>query len=268
MTRGSELDKVCGLVRRDILTISYNAQMGHVGSAFSVVEILVALYFGVMKINPKDPLGEDRDRFILSKGHAASALYSVLSKKGFFSEKVLHSFLKDGSKLLVHPEWNNLAGVEHGTGSLGHGLSVGVGMAYAAKLASKNYRVYVLLSDSEMQEGEIWEAAMFASHHKLDNLVVVADCNGTQGLGKVDEILKIEPLEDKWKSFGFRASSLDGHNIVTLINELKKPFNARPKIVLAKTVIGKGVSFMEGDFRWHYYNPKKDQLERAFEELK
>lgn len=268
MPRRDNLERVCRLVRRDVLTISHNAQIGHVGSAFSVVEILVSLYFGVLKIDPKIPNWEERDRFILSKGHAAAAYFSVLCRRGFVSEKQLKTFCMEGSKLMVHPEWNGLAGIEHGTGSLGHGLPVGTGMAYAAKIIGKEYRVFVLISDSEIQEGETWEAAMFAAHHKLDNLTVVVDYNGTQAFGEVKDILGIEPINEKWKAFGFEVSEVDGHDVKKLVAELASHKSKKPRVIIAKTVIGKGVSFMEGDWKWHYYDPKKEHLEKALEELK
>lgn len=260
------LNRVCKLVRRDILNISYNAHIGHVGSALSVVEILTTLYFRVMKLKPKDPQWEKRDRFILSKGHSAAAYYSVLYRKGFISEKELNTFCKDGTRLLVHPEWNGLPGVEHGTGSLGHGLSVGVGMAYAGKLLNKDFNVYVLISDSEIEEGTTWEAALFAAHHKLDNLTVILDYNGTQAMGRVKEILDIEPLDKKWRSFNFDVKIANGHDIGVLEKALKVRIK-KPRIVIAKTVIGKGFSFMENDFRWHYYDPKPEHLAAALKEL-
>lgn len=268
MPRNRDLGKTCKLVRQDILNISHNAQIGHVGSALSVVEILVCLYFDVLKIDPKNPDWEERDRFILSKGHAAAAYFSVLCRRGFFPEEQLNTFCKNGSKLMVHPEWNGLAGVEHGTGSLGHGLPVGVGMAYAAKLGLKNYQVFVLISDSEIQEGETWEAAMFAAHHKLDNLTVIVDYNKTQAMGKVNEILNIEPLEQKWKAFGFETMIADGHDLKVLIKSMKGRRKLKPRVVIGNTVMGKGVSFMEGDWQWHYFDPKKEHLEKALEELK
>ena len=270
MGRSSDLEKLCKLVRRDVLTISHNAHIGHVGSSFSITEILVTLYFSVMNVNSKKPSDPDRDRFILSKGHAGASLFSVLYRKGYISKKEFGTFCKDGSRLLVHPEWNGLPGIEHGTGSLGHGLSVGVGMAYAAKLLDKKYRVFVLVSDAEIQEGTVWEAAIFAAHHKLDNLVVVLDYNGMQALGKVKEVLDIDPIEKKWRSFNFETALVDGHNLKMLNNTFKKFYNAGkgPKIVIAKTVMGKGVSFMENDFRWHYYDPKEEHMKTAMEELK
>jgi transketolase len=269
MARKCDLKKLCKLVRQDVLTISHNAHMGHVGSSFSVIEILVVLYFSILNVSSKEPRDPNRDRFILSKGHAAAALFSVLFQKGFISKKEIETFCKNDSRLLVHPEWNGLSGVEHGTGSLGHGLSVAVGMAYAAKLLGKKFRVFVLVSDAEIQEGSAWEAALFAAHHKLDNLVVVLDYNGTQALGQVKEILDIDPIEKKWQAFNFETASIDGHDLKILTKTFKKFYNEgkSPKIVIAKTVMGKGVSFMENDFCWHYYDLKSEHMTTALKEL-
>lgn len=263
------LNKICLLARKDVLTISHNAQIGHVGSSLSIIDLLVVLYYKIINVSPKNPYENDRDRFILSKGHAAAGLFAVLHHRGFFSKETLDTFCKDGSKLMVHPEFNDLPGIDWGTGSLGHGLSVGVGMAYAAKLMKKSFKVYVLISDGEINEGAIWEAALFAGHHHLDNLVVILDRNGSQGLGKSKDILDTEPLEAKWKSFNFNTSVIDGHNINQILESFQNiPVNSHPNIIIANTVIGKGVSFMEGDFRWHYYDPKSQHMEVALKEIK
>ena len=262
------LKEVSKLVRRNILNVSFNAHMGHIGSSLSVVEILVALYFKVLNIDPKNISDPERDRFILSKGHAGLSLYCVLYERGFITKDELFSFCQDGSKLLVHPEWNGLAGIEHGTGSLGHGLPVAVGMAHAAKLLGKKLKIYLLLSDSELDEGTTWEAALFAGHHKLDNLTVILDNDNSQALGKKTEVLNPEPLEQKWKSFNFETISVDGHNLEDLVRRIKEDHEGRPKIIIANTKMGKGVSFMEGDYRWHYYDLKPDQLSAALSEIK
>lgn len=268
-TTDIKLIKMCQTIRRDMLTISHNAQIGHVGSSLSVIDLLTVLYFKILNIRINEPFWVDRDRFILSKGHAGAGLFTVLHHRGFFSREILDTFCKDGGKLMVHPEFNDLPGIDWGTGSLGHGLSVGVGIAYAAKLMKKNFKVYVLVSDGEINEGTIWEAALFAGHHKLDNLVVILDCNGSQGLGKTKDILNMEPLEDKWKAFNFNTSIIDGHNIKQIINSFQSiPKNNKPSIVIAKTIIGKGVSFMEGEFCWHYYDPKPQHMILALKELK
>lgn len=268
LNKNAKLGKICLLVRRDMLTISHNVQIGHVGSSLSVIDLLTTLYFEILNIRPKDPFWENRDRFILSKGHAGAGLFTVLHHRGFFNKEILDTFCKDGGKLMVHPESNDMPGIDWGTGSLGHGLSVGVGMAYAAKLMNKSYKVYVLISDGEINEGTIWEAALFAGHHNLDNLIIILDRDGTQGMGNTKNILNLEPLEDKWKSFNFNTSIIDGHNIDQIIKTLKSPSqNSKPKIIIANTIIGKGISFMEGDFRWHYYDPKPHHMQIALKEL-
>lgn len=261
------LKKIASMIREDVLRISYNANIGHIGSALSVVDILVALYFAVMNVKPKNPEWEDGDRFILSKGHAAAALDSVLFRKGYFTEDVLNTYCQDGAKLLVHPEWNGIPGIEAGTGSLGHGLPVGVGMAYGAKLLGKKYRVFVLISDAELNEGSVWEAALFAAHHDLGNLTVIVDYNGSQALGETKKILNLEPVVGKWKAFNFDTGVVNGHNLIDLVKELKKNSKNKPKVVIAKTVMGKGVRFMENNFHWHYLNLSNDQFKSALEGL-
>lgn len=266
MRSPESLQQTAKQTRKTVLKISYNAHIGHIGSSFSIVDILTVLYFQILNIRPTEPQWEDRDRFILSKGHAAAALYTTLHKRGFFSQDVLYTFCLDGSKLLVHPEYNQLPGIDAGTGSLGHGLSVGVGMAVAAKKLTKDYRTFVLISDGESEEGSVWEAAIFAGHHRLNNLVVVVDCNGTQGLGNTKDILNLEPLDEKWRSFGWEVSKVDGHNIPQLLKAFSKKTD-KPHVILAGTVTGKGVSFMEGKFQWHYYDTNAEQLQLALEEL-
>jgi len=265
----TKIEKICQLARRDMLTISHNAQIGHVGSSLSIIDLLTVLYFHVLNIHPSDPFWADRDRLILSKGHAAAGLFTVLHHRGFFSRDVLDTFCKDGGKLMVHPEFNDLPGIDWGTGSLGHGLSVAVGMAYAAKLMKKSFKVYAIVSDGEINEGVVWEAALFAGHHHLDNLIVVLDYNGSQGLGKTEEILNMEPLEDKWRAFNFNTSVINGHNVNEIVDTFDTlPQNLQPSIIIANTIIGKGVSFMEGDFRWHYYDPKPHHMNLALKEIK
>ncbi len=260
------LTEIARQIRRTILKISHNAHIGHIGSSFSIVDILITLYFSVLNVHPSDPQWENRDRFILSKGHAAAALYSILHKRGFFDRQTLETFCQDGSRLLVHPEYNQLPGIDAGTGSLGHGLSLGVGMAVAAKKLSKGYRTFVLISDGESEEGSVWEAAIFAGHHKLNNLTVIVDCNGTQGLGQTKDILNLEPLDQKWSSFGWEVTAVDGHNISQLLKAFSKKSD-KPHVILAGTIMGRGVSFMEGNFQWHYYDMNPQQLQAALEEL-
>ncbi|MFA5932989.1 MAG: transketolase [Microgenomates group bacterium] len=261
------LIKMCQIIKRDMLTISHNVQIGHVGSSLSVIDLLTTLYFKILNIRTNDPFWEERDRFILSKGHAGAGLFTVLHHRGFFNKETLDTFCQDGGKLMVHPESNGLPGIDWGTGSLGHGLSVGVGMAYAAKLMNKQYKIYVLISDGEINEGTIWEAALFAGHHHLNNLVVILDRDGTQGLGNTKDIINMEPLEAKWKTFNFSTSVIDGHNIDQITKALTNISDSKPNIIIANTIIGKGVSFMEGDFRWHYYDPKPQHMQIALKEI-
>lgn len=263
----SELKKLCKKIRRDILEISYNAHIGHVGSALSIVEILSVLYFNILKIRPNNPKWASRDRFILSKGHASAALYSTLYRRGYFSRKVLEEYCQDGGLPTVHPEFNGLRGIDHPSGSLGHGLSVSSGLAFGIKKLGSSQRVFCLLSDGELNEGEVWEAAMFSSQHKLDNLTAIVDLNGKQGLGDTREIISMDPLDKKWQSFGWEVISIDGHDLSQITQALKQPSD-KPRVIIARTIIGKGVSFMEGNFKWHYYDPKLEHLNIALKELK
>lgn len=270
MDKTNQLGKLAKEMRREIVGVSHKVNTGHVGSSLSIVDILVGLYFEVLKINPKQPWWPHRDRFILSKGHAALALYTVLAYRGFFSKKLLPNFIQDGSPLTGHPEGRLLPGIEATTGSLGHGLSVGVGMALAAKRLGQNYRVFVLLSDGECDEGEVWQAALFAAHHKLDNITVIIDYNKLQAFGRTKEVLELEPLVEKWRSFNWATREVDGHNLQTLTTTLAKvPFGrGRPSVVIAHTKMGKGVSFMEDKLDWHYLPPSAEQLKQAIEELR
>lgn len=263
-----QLENICRSVRSDILNMSYKAGIGHIGSALSTVEILTTLYFGILNINPKKPNWKDRDRFILSKGHAAASFYSVLARKGFFSQDKLATFCQENSQLIVHPEFNGLSGIDFASGSLGHGLSVATGIAYGAKLLKKSFKVFVLVSDAEINEGSVWEAAMFAGHKKIGNLFAILDYNHSQGLGKTENILDLEPLIAKWKAFNFETEEVDGHDLTSIAKALKRlTKSSKPKVLIAKTKIGKGVSFMEGDFRWHYYNLTKEQYNKALHEV-
>lgn len=263
----SNLEKIAKEIRKEILFISYKAQVGHVGSAFSVVEILIALYFNVLKINPKKPKEVARDRFILSKAHAAPALFAVLAERGFISKKILYSYCQNGGPLEEHPHYG-IPGIELTTGSLGHGLSVALGMAMAAKIKKQTFRIFNLMSDAECDEGETWEAALSASHHKLDNLVAILDYNKVQALGTVKEVLNLEPLKEKWRSFGWIVKEADGHNIGQLVKVFKfKNIKKRPLIIICHTIRGKGVSFMEQKLEWHYLNPTLKQLNEALKEL-
>ncbi len=260
------LPELAQQIRRDIITISHRAHIGHVGSALSVVEILTLLYHQVLHINPKNPKWKNRDLFILSKGHAAAALYAVLHQTGFISDAQLKTFCQDNSLLLVHPEFSELAGIDATTGSLGHGFPLAVGMAYGLQVQKRSERVYVLISDSELNEGTIWESALFAGHHKLHNLTVIIDYNHSQGLGPTNNIIRLEPLKEKWEAFGFKTEMVNGHDFSSLRKAFSRESN-KPKCLIAETIIGKGVSFMEGDFHWHYYDPKDEHVDQAIKEL-
>lgn len=256
-------------IRRDIIKMHFNAKASHVASSLSCVDLLVALYATILRINVKNYCSANRDRFILSKGHAASALYATLSKMGFFDKRVLAQYCCDGGILPGHVTRNCVPGIEVSTGSLGHGLAIGAGMAIAAKRDRLPCRVFVLMSDGECDEGSVWESALFASHHKLDNLVAIIDYNKIQAFGRTDEVLNLEPFVDKWKSFGFSVKEVNGHDIQAIIGALKKiPFKKnKPSIVFAHTIKGKGVSFMENELLWHYKSPDKKELESALQEL-
>jgi transketolase len=230
---------------------------------------MVSLYFHKIKHNPKKPEWQDRDRFILSKGHGCSALYAVLAHRGFFGKEVLDGFAMDEGSLGLHPTCDILKGIEVSTGSLGHGLSIGAGIAVAARYNNANYKVYVLLSDGEMDEGSTWEAAMFASHHKLDNFIAIVDYNRLQALGRIDEVVNLEPLAERWRSFGWEPKEISGHNFEGIIGAFKNvPFcRKKPSVVIAHTIKGKGVSFMEDELLWHYRCPDEAEYKKALEEL-
>lgn len=265
-----ELEEVAKKIRKKIFLMSYRAGSGHIAPSLSCVEILVALYFKILNINRNNLNDQNRDRFILSKGHASSALYSILAEKGIIDEKLLDTFCQKDGILGAHPEAHFIPGVEVSTGSLGHGLSFGSGMALAGKIDNENYRVFVLLSDGECQEGSVWEAAAFASQHKLNNLVAIVDYNKLQSLGRTDEILSLEPFCDRWKSFGWGVKEVDGHDISQIVDNLDSlPYTKnKPSVLIAHTVKGKGISFMENVPLWHYRIPKTiEEIEIVCKEL-
>jgi len=246
-----------------------DAQVGHIGGSFSSAEILTSLYFYIMRVDPANPNWPDRDRFILSKGHGASLLYSTLAERGFFPVEKLSTFGKLGSILQVHPDRTKVPGVEASTGALGQGLSIGIGMALAAKLDKKDYHTYVVLGDGETQEGQIWEAAMFASHSKVDNLTAILDYNNVQLMGNVPEIMQIKPVKEKWNSFGWNTIEIDGHDFKQIIGaansaKMKKEV---PTIIIARTTKGKGVSFMQNTCEWHGKVPSEGEYKKAIREL-
>jgi transketolase len=262
-----ELQKKANELRKDIVTMICKSKSGHPGGSLSIIDIMTVLYFDEMNINdPKDP---NRDRFILSKGHAAPALYAVLAEKGFIDKKELDTLRQYGSILQGHPDMKKVPGVEISTGSLGQGLSVANGMALSAKISDKSYRVYVALGDGELQEGQVWEAAMTAAHYKLDNLVAIVDYNNLQIDGNVNDIMDVYPVADKFKAFNWNVIEIDGHNY----NEIKEALNkaketkGKPTCIVAKTVKGKGVDFMENVCGFHGVAPTEEETKKAIEQL-
>lgn len=264
-----KLEEISTKARKEMVEALICAGCGHPGGAFSCIDALVALYFAVMKINPKDTEWQERDRFILSKGHSSVALYSVLHLKGFFSRKVLLTFRQDKTNLGGHPDMHKVPGVEMSTGSLGHGLSVGVGLALAAKMDKKKYRIFVMMGDGETQEGSIWEAAMSASHYKLDNLIGIIDRNRIQIDGFTEDVMALEPYKAKWKAFGWEVKEIDGHNMREIVTTFKAvPFRKNnPSLVILNTVKGKGISFMENTHEWHGKALKGEFADKAREEV-
>ncbi|MBQ1453382.1 MAG: transketolase [Ruminococcus sp.] len=248
---------------------TYHAKSGHPGGSLSAADIFTYLYFKEMNVDPQVPQWEDRDRFVLSKGHCCPSLYAVLALKGYFDWDELTSLRHVGAMLQGHPDMKGTPGIDMSTGSLGQGVSAACGMALAGKLDNKDYRVYTVLGDGEVEEGQVWEAAMFASHHKLDNLVVIVDQNGLQIDGPVAEVGGIEPLDKKFEAFGFEVIKIDGHDFEQIKDALDraKTVKGKPTAILAKTVKGKGVSFMENQVGWHGVAPNKEQYEAATAEL-
>ncbi len=272
--RFQDLEILAKQIRRDIITMISNAGSGHPGGSLSMVDILVVLYFKQMRHNPKNPQWAERDRFILSKGHACSAWYSCLARAGYFPVEELLTFRKLPTRLQGHPALDKkLPGLENTSGSLGQGLSIACGIALAGKIDKKDYRVYCMMGDGELDEGQIWEAALTASHYGVDNLCGIVDYNGFQLDGKLESIKNMEPIAAKWQSFGWRTIVIDGHNYEEINNafEEAKKVSAKgggcPTVIIARTIKGKGVSFMEGDNQWHGKAPTKEQAEKAIREL-
>lgn len=245
------------------------AGASHIGACLSAADVLAVLYERVLRVEPAQPDWPDRDRFILSKGHAAAIVYAVLAERGFFPDEQLESYSRPGSLLTGHAS-HHVPGVELSTGSLGHGLPVGCGMALAAKREGKRARVFVLLGDGELAEGSNWEAILFAAHHRLDNLVAIVDCNNLQGFGSVKDVLDLAPLAAKWEAFGWSAAHVDGHDHEQIASAFGRLPLApgQPSAVLARTVKGKGVRFMEGSLAWHYKSPNGEQLQEALDEIR
>ena len=265
----NELKQIAKNVRKGILEQVYSAQSGHPGGALSVTDILTVLYFREMNIDEKNPSKEDRDRLVLSKGHASAALYSVLANRGFFDVSELKTFRNINSNLQGHPDKNKVPGVDMTTGSLGQGLSSANGMAMSAKLRNKDYRVYCVLGDGELEEGQIWEAAMSAAHYKLDNLCVIVDNNNLQIDGEIGKVMSSYPIDEKFASFGFEVMNIDGNNIEEIIKafSVARIIKGKPTAIIAKTVKGKGVSYMENQASWHGKAPNTEEYNQAIKEI-
>ncbi|MFB5678482.1 transketolase [Paenibacillus terreus] len=255
-------------IRMDLLTIIHRAKTGHTGGSLSNTDILTALYYEVMNIDPSNPKLADRDRFIASKGHSVESLWCILADLGFFPKEELETYSQFGTRLIGHPN-NKVPGIEMNTGALGHGLPISVGMALAAKRDGRSYRVFCLMGDGEQAEGSNWEAAMAASHYKLDNLVGIIDRNGLQISGSTEDVMGLEPLEDKWAAFGWNVISIDGNDMEQLVRTFRSvpEVEGKPTLIVANTVKGKGVSFAENVPAWHHHVPNDEQLKLALAEL-
>ena len=264
-----QLKILAAKARKGAILGTYHAKSGHPGGSLSAADIFTYLYYKEMNVDPENPQWEDRDRFVLSKGHCCPSLYAVLALKGFFDWEELTVLRHVGAMLQGHPDMKRTPGVDMSTGSLGQGVSAACGMALAAKLDNKDYRTYTVLGDGEVEEGQVWEAAMFASHNKLDNLVVIVDQNGLQIDGTVEDVAGIEPLDKKFEAFGFEVIKIDGHDFEQIKSALDKAktVKGKPTAILAKTVKGKGVSFMENQVGWHGVAPNLEQFEAATAEL-
>ena len=265
----ARLEAQAAQIRQDVVSMIHAAGAGHPGGSLSAVEMVTALYFHVLRIDPEKPDWPDRDRFILSKGHACPVLYAALARRGYFDPALLSTLRQYHSILQGHPDMNKTPGLDMTSGSLGNGLSAGVGMALSARLHGQDYTTYVLLGDGEIQEGMVWEAAMAAGHHDLKDLVAIVDCNGVQINGWVNDIMRVEPVADKWRAFGWRVVEIDGHDMRQVLTALHTAKTMRaPTAILMRTVKGKGVSFMEDQPKWHGGAPDEDELVRAIAEIK
>jgi len=258
--------KISSALRADIIDMSYRSKAAHLASALSCADILSVLYASILHVDPKKPSDKSRDRFILSKGHAASALYSALSYKGFLNHNDLENYGQKDSLLEEHPS-PRLKGVEAATGSLGHGLPIANGMALGAKILKQKYRVFVLMSDGECNEGSVWEGALFTATHKLNSITAIVDFNKWQATGRSREVMQLDPLADKWKAFGWKVLEIDGHDHQQLFDALTKKDQEQPIMIIAHTVKGKGISFMEDDNNWHYRIPTENEVIAAKSEL-
>ncbi|NLC07670.1 MAG: transketolase [Syntrophomonadaceae bacterium] len=263
------LQEKARLIRRHIIRMVGEAGSGHPGGSLSAAELVTALYFQELRLAPENPAWPERDRFILSKGHAAPVLYAALAERGFFPVEELLTLRKLGARLQGHPDFRKVPGVEMSTGSLGQGLSAANGLALAGRLDQRNYRVYVLIGDGESEEGQIWEAAMLAAHYRLDNLVAILDYNGLQIDGPVKEVMSLEPVAGRWQAFGWAVQEIDGHDFSQILGAFAQArrTNGQPSLIVAHTIKGKGVSFMENQVGWHGTAPNQEQVAQALAEL-
>lgn len=271
ITKAFALEKIANKIRLDTLQEIYYAKSGHPGGSLSIAEILTVLYFNEMHIDENKPYDENRDRFVLSKGHASPALYATLAERGYFPKEELITFRNISSYLQGHPDMKHTPGVDMSTGSLGQGLSAACGMAINSKIDEKGYRVYCLLGDGELEEGQVWEAAMTASKYKLDNLVAIVDCNNLQLTDTTKDVMDLnsEDISNKFKAFGFNAMIIDGHNVESIIDAFTKAkqIKDKPTAIIAKTIKGKGISFMENKVEWHGKAPSDEEYKLAIDEL-
>lgn len=269
ITEIEKLQETAREVRKGIIEEVYSAQSGHPGGSLSIADILTILYFNELNIDEKNPTWEDRDRLVLSKGHCSPALYSCLANRGFFNQKELQKFRNIESNLQGHPDMNKVLGVDMTTGSLGQGISAANGMAIAGKMDKKDYRVYCILGDGEIEEGQVWEATMAANKYKLDNLCLIIDNNNLQIDGTIEEVMSSYPIDEKFRSFGFQVINIDGHDIEEIIKafEVAKSIKGKPTCIVAKTIKGKGVSYMENQVGWHGTAPNEEQYKQAINEL-
>ncbi len=267
--RAIELKIIANRIRKDALTAVYTAASGHPGGSLSIADILTVLYFEVMNIDPKNPAMPERDRFVLSKGHCSPALYGTLAERGFFPVSDIPTFRKIGSYLQGHPDMKGVPGIDMSTGSLGQGICTANGMALAAKIDNKDYRVYTILGDGELEEGQVWEAAMYAAHYKLDNLTAFVDFNGLQIDGDVSEVMSPLPIDKKFEAFGWNVIAVDAHDVIKLYEAVEeaKTVKGKPTLVLMMSTKGKGVSFMENNPAWHGSAPNEEQYNQAISEL-
>jgi transketolase len=269
MNNEYKLEEISKLMRKDIISMITESASGHPGGSLSIVDIMTVLFFKEMNVEATKVNDPNRDRFVLSKGHAAPALYSALARKGYFEVDELKTLRKTGSRLQGHPNMNDLPGIDMSTGSLGQGISVAVGMALAGKLDKKDYRVYTIMGDGELEEGQVWEASMSAAHYKLDNLTAFIDNNGLQIDGNIEDVMNPGPIDKKFEAFGWNVLKINGHDYNEIINAIAraKEFKGKPTAIICSTIKGKGVSFMENKAEWHGTAPTKEQCEQALKEI-